>query len=93
MMRMLSGSQASCLFFIVARLTLNPQIFHPLLLPLTPIVPPFLDGTLNACYNCIDRHIENGNGDKTAIIFEGGEGERGATAGAKRQQHNAQYYN
>ena len=28
------------------------------------------DGTLNACYNCIDRHLEK-NGDKTAIIWEG----------------------
>ena len=30
----------------------------------------FEDGTLNASYNCIDRHVfENGN--KTAIIWEG----------------------
>ena len=26
---------------------------------------------LNACYNCIDRHIEQGHGEKTAIIWEG----------------------
>ena len=31
----------------------------------------FEGGTLNACYNCLDRNIENGNGDKTAIIWEG----------------------
>ena len=30
----------------------------------------FEDGTLNASYNCIDRHLKN-NGDKTAIIWEG----------------------
>ena len=30
----------------------------------------FEDGTLNASYNCIDRHLEN-NGNKTAIIWEG----------------------
>lgn len=30
----------------------------------------FYDGTLNACYNCVDRHIENGLGDKSAIIWE-----------------------
>jgi len=30
----------------------------------------FEDGTLNACYNAVDRHIENGNGEKTAIIWE-----------------------
>ena len=31
----------------------------------------FDGGTLNACYNCLDRHIENGYGDATAIIWEG----------------------
>ena len=31
----------------------------------------FEGGTLNACYNCLDRHIEAGYGDETAIIWEG----------------------
>ena len=31
----------------------------------------FEGGTLNACYNCIDRHVEAGHGDATAIIWEG----------------------
>ena len=22
------------------------------------------------CYNCVDRHVEEGNGDKTAFIWE-----------------------
>jgi len=30
----------------------------------------FEDGTLNACYNCVDRHLEK-RGDQTAIIWEG----------------------
>jgi len=30
----------------------------------------FEDGRLNACYNCIDRHLEK-RGDQTAIIWEG----------------------
>ena len=30
----------------------------------------FEDGTLNACYNCVDRHLAE-RGDKTAIIWEG----------------------
>ncbi len=30
----------------------------------------FEDGTLNACYNCVDRHLTE-RGDKTAIIWEG----------------------
>ncbi|MAJ19318.1 MAG: acetate--CoA ligase [Euryarchaeota archaeon] len=31
----------------------------------------FSGGKLNASYNCIDRHIEDGHGEKTAIIWEG----------------------
>ncbi len=30
----------------------------------------FYDGTLNASYNCIDRHLAT-KGNHTAIIFEG----------------------
>ena len=30
----------------------------------------FDDGSLNACYNCIDRHLDN-KGDAVAIIWEG----------------------
>lgn len=33
----------------------------------------YYDGTLNASYNCIDRHIKNGKGQKTAFIWEGNE--------------------
>lgn len=29
----------------------------------------FYDGKLNFCYNAIDRHIKNGKGDKTALIW------------------------
>ena len=31
----------------------------------------FLGGEINASYNCIDRHIENGFGNEDAIIWEG----------------------
>ena len=31
----------------------------------------FLGGKLNACYNCIDRHIDNGYGNEIALIWEG----------------------
>ena len=31
----------------------------------------FDGGTLNACYNCLDRHIEAGYGEATTIIWEG----------------------
>ncbi|MFB6355623.1 MAG: acetate--CoA ligase [bacterium] len=37
--------------------------------------PPFYEwfngGSLNATYNCVDRHIENGRGDEVAIQWEG----------------------
>ncbi|MCB1928356.1 MAG: acetate--CoA ligase [Rhodocyclaceae bacterium] len=41
--------------------------------------PPFFkwfpDGKLNVSYNCIDRQVNNGLGDKVAIIFEADGGE------------------
>jgi len=30
----------------------------------------FTNGKLNASYNCIDRHIQNGLGEKTALIWQ-----------------------
>jgi acetyl-CoA synthetase len=40
-----------------------------------PFFKWFEDGTLNASYNCLDRHVEAGLGDKVAIIFEADGGE------------------
>jgi acetyl-CoA synthetase len=41
--------------------------------------PPFYkwfeDGTINASYNCLDRHVEAGNGDRVAYHWHGEEGE------------------
>ena len=41
--------------------------------------PPFFkwfsDGKLNVSYNCIDRHIESGRGDKVAFYWEGEPGD------------------
>jgi len=31
----------------------------------------FIGGQLNACYNCVDRHVEAGHGHVTALIWEG----------------------
>ncbi|NLZ41526.1 MAG: AMP-binding protein, partial [Comamonadaceae bacterium] len=39
-----------------------------------PIYKWFDDGTLNVSYNCLDRNVERGLGDKTAIIFEADDG-------------------
>ncbi len=35
----------------------------------------FVGGKLNLCYNCVDRHVENGRAQKTAILWEGEPGE------------------
>ena len=36
--------------------------------------PPFYkwfeDGTTNTCYNALDLHVDNGRGDKTALIYD-----------------------
>lgn len=40
-----------------------------------PVYRWFVGGKLNACYNCVDRHIVNGLGDKVAIISEGEPGD------------------
>ncbi|MFM8343020.1 MAG: acetate--CoA ligase [Betaproteobacteria bacterium] len=39
-----------------------------------PFYKWFADGTLNASYNCLDRNVERGLGDKTALIFEADDG-------------------
>ena len=31
----------------------------------------FVGGQTNACYNCVDRHVQAGHGDETAIVWEG----------------------
>jgi acetyl-CoA synthetase len=31
----------------------------------------FLNGKINACYNCVDRHVDAGRGGDTALIWEG----------------------
>jgi acetyl-CoA synthetase len=39
-----------------------------------PFFKWFEDGTLNVSYNCLDRNVERGLGDKTALIFEADDG-------------------
>ena len=40
-----------------------------------PVARWFADGRLNACENAVDRHVAAGNGDRTAIVFEGEPGD------------------
>ncbi|WP_157009231.1 acetate--CoA ligase [Agromyces laixinhei] len=49
--------------------------------------PPFArwfhDGELNVAYNCLDRHVEAGNGDRVALHFEGEPGDSRAVTYAE----------
>ena len=40
-----------------------------------PFYKWFADGKINASYNCLDRHVEAGNGDRVAFHWRGEEGE------------------
>jgi acetyl-CoA synthetase len=40
-----------------------------------PFARWFVGGTLNVSYNCLDRHVEAGNGDKVAYHWEGEPGD------------------
>ena len=40
-----------------------------------PVAKWFADGAINVAYNCLDRHIEAGLGDRVAIHFEGEPGD------------------
>jgi len=37
----------------------------------SPTIPRwFAGGEINACYNCVDRHVEAGHGDDAALLYE-----------------------
>ncbi|MGH2918517.1 MAG: acetate--CoA ligase [Solirubrobacteraceae bacterium] len=40
-----------------------------------PFYKWFTDGTINASYNCLDRHVEAGRGDRVAFHWRGEEGD------------------
>lgn len=35
-----------------------------------PFTKWFEGGTINACYNCLDVHVNNGRGDRVAVIYD-----------------------
>lgn len=41
-----------------------------------PVAEWFVGGKTNACYNCVDKHVAEGRGDQTAIIWEGEPGDQ-----------------
>lgn len=53
----------------------------------------FVGGKLNVAYNCVDRHVEAGRGDKVALHFEGEPGDRTTVTYADLQRRVAQAAN
>ncbi len=45
--------------------------FHTVLEFEAPDAEWFLGGTTNLCYNCVDRHVEQGHGSQVGIVWEG----------------------
>jgi acetyl-CoA synthetase len=41
-----------------------------------PYAEWFAGGKTNACYNCVDKHVEEGRGDRIAFIWEGEPGDK-----------------
>ncbi|WP_418275069.1 acetate--CoA ligase [Isoptericola jiangsuensis] len=58
-----------------------------------PVARWFADGTLNAAYNAVDRHVENGLGDRVAIHFEGEGGDTRTVTYADLQREVARAAN
>ncbi|SOD63204.1 acetyl-coenzyme A synthetase [Streptomyces zhaozhouensis] len=55
-----------------------------------PFAKWFADGRLNVAYNCVDRHVEAGHGDRVAIHFEGEPGDSRAITYAELQREVSQ---
>jgi acetyl-CoA synthetase len=51
-----------------------------------PFAKWFIGGSLNVAYNCVDRHVEAGNGDRVALHFEGEPGDTRAITYAELQR-------
>ena len=58
-----------------------------------PFAKWYVGGELNAAYNCVDRHVEAGNGERVAIHFEGEGGDSRAITYAELQRDVARAAN
>src|SRR5699024_6895859 len=58
-----------------------------------PFARWFADGTTNACYNAVDRHVAAGNGDRVALYFEGEPGDSQAVTYAELLERVSQTAN
>ncbi|GLY31092.1 acetate--CoA ligase [Kineosporia sp. NBRC 101731] len=51
-----------------------------------PFAKWFVGGTLNVAYNCVDRHVDAGNGERVALHFEGEPGDTRSITYAQLQR-------
>jgi len=58
-----------------------------------PFAKWFVGGRLNVAYNCVDRHVDAGNGSRTAIIFEPENGDEETITYADLQKRVSQAAN
>lgn len=58
-----------------------------------PFAKWFVGGKLNVAYNCVDRHVEAGNGDRVAIHWEGEPGDGRTITYAELQREVARTAN
>ncbi|WP_370890973.1 acetate--CoA ligase [Janibacter sp. GXQ6167] len=58
-----------------------------------PFAKWFVGGELNVAYNCVDRHVEAGNGERVAIHFEGEGGDTRTITYAELQREVAKAAN
>jgi hypothetical protein len=58
-----------------------------------PFYKWFVDGTLNVSYNCLDRHVEAGRGDRVAFHWAGEEGEQRAITYAELHREVQRFAN
>ena len=58
-----------------------------------PFAKWFVDAKLNVAYNCVDRHVANGLGDRAAIIFEPESGESSTMTYGQLQKQVSQAAN
>ena len=52
----------------------------------------FEGGKLNVSYNCLDRHVENGHGEDTAIVWEGNDPAESKTYTYKELLHEVERF-
>ena len=53
----------------------------------------YLGGTLNVCFNCVDRHVEAGLGERVAYFWEGEPGDRRELTYAELQREVVRWAN